>query len=285
MLKMQSALLLLLIPALCPAAQDVQPKQKSDQNLPPPFASKSVKKFPKVVGWDKDRKPNAAKGFTVTAYLRGIENPRWIYVLENGDVLVALSKTVPEPKAPKDPEKEEGMKKSKTVGKSPDRIMLLRDAEGDGKPEVIETFLKGLNRPFGMALHNDKLFVANTDGVMIFPYTLGQKSIEVPGKKIIDLPAGGYNQHWTRNLLINPKTQKLFISVGSASNVGEHGMNEEKHRANILESNLDGSDLRVFASGLRNPVGMDWEPTTGVLWTAVNERDELGDDLVPDYLT
>ncbi len=171
------------------------------------------------------------------------------------------------------------MKKSKTVtGDSPNRITLLRDADGDGVAEVTETYLEGLKQPFGMVLVKDSLFIAATDGVWKFAFDPSSKPRLEDGKKIVELPAGGYNNHWTRNLVANKDGTKLYISVGSASNVGEYGMDEEKHRANILEVNLDGSQLRVFADGLRNPVGMDWEPTSGKLWTVVNERDELGDD-------
>lgn len=264
------------------AALADQPSAK----LPAPFATPSVTKHPKVLGWPKDKMPTAPQGFRVTAFVRDIESPRWIYVLPNGDVLVAQSRTLPKPEK-KTPEKvKKGLKESKTVtGGSPNRITLLRDADGDGVPEVRETFLEKLNQPFGMALDEDRFLVANTDGVMVYPYKTGQKRIDAKGMKILDLPAGGYNNHWTRNLIVNPDRSKLFISVGSASNVAEHGMAEEMLRANILETNLDGTALRIVASGLRNPVGMDFEPTTGRLWTAVNERDELGDDLVPDYLT
>jgi glucose/arabinose dehydrogenase len=263
--------------------------------LPEPFATPSATKFVKVIGWPDDRQPTAPEGFRVTAIAKSIESPRWIYVLPNGDVLVAQSRTLPKPekKEPQDAAKKakekqvkEGMKKSKTVtGDSPNKITLLRDANGDGAFEVRETFLQDLNQPLGMALRGDTFYVANTDAVVTFPYEAGATSLKEPGKKILDLPAGGYNNHWTRNLLFHPQGSKLYISVGSASNVGEHGMEEEFRRACILEANPDGSELRVFAAGLRNPVGMDWEPATGKLWTVVNERDELGDDLVPDYLT
>lgn len=263
--------------------------------LPAPFESKSVIKHPKVIGWPADKKPVAPEGFVVKAFVAKIENPRWLYTLPNGDVLVAQSRTLPKPaakekdeaeKSGKEKKQEEGFKKSKTItGDSPNRITLLRDADGDGVAEVNETYLEGLKQPFGMVLIKDTLFIAATDGVWKFPYDPASKPRLEDGKKILELPAGGYNNHWTRNIVANKDGTKLYISVGSASNVGEHGMDEEKQRANILVANLDGSDLRVFAGGLRNPVGMDWEPTSGKLWTVVNERDELGDELVPDYLT
>ena len=265
--------------------------------LPAPYATESVTKHPKVIGWPKDKKPQAPEGFHVEAFVRDIENPRWLYVLPNGDLLVAQSRTLPKPKKEDEGEKseakkaeekkkKEGMKKSKTVtGDSPNKITLLRDADGDGQPEKQETFLEGLKQPFGMALLKDRFYVAATDALMVYPYEEGQMKILVDGMKVLDLPAGGYNNHWTRNVVVGPDGKKLYISVGSASNVAEHGTAEEMLRANILEINPDGTALRVFASGLRNPVGMDWEPKKGKLWTAVNERDGLGDNLVPDYLT
>jgi glucose/arabinose dehydrogenase len=263
--------------------------------LPEPFATKSTIKHPKVIGWPAGKMPQAPAGFKVQAFTRELENPRWIYVLPNGDVLIAQSRTLPKPadkekdeeeKTSKEKKQEEGAKQAKTVtGDSPNKISLLRDKDGDGVPETTETFATDLRQPFGMALVKDQLFIATTDAVRAFPYETGATSIRGEGMKIVDLPAGGYNNHWTRNLLAAADGSKLYISVGSASNVAEHGTAEEMLRANILEANLDGTALRVFAGGLRNPVGMDWEPTTGRLWTVVNERDELGDDLVPDYLT
>ncbi|HEX6012570.1 MAG TPA: sorbosone dehydrogenase family protein, partial [Geminicoccaceae bacterium] len=162
---------------------------------------------------------------------------------------------------------------------------LFRDADGDAHPEIRETLLAGLNQPFGMALLDGSLYVANTDGVLRFPYRPGETRIEARGEKILDLPAGGYNNHWTRNIVVGPGGWKLYVTVGSASNVGEFGMDEERRRACILEIDSDGGNERLYASGLRNPVGLDFEPETGVMWTAVNERDELGDELVPDYIT
>ncbi|MDY3551495.1 sorbosone dehydrogenase family protein [Gemmata sp. JC717] len=252
--------------------------------LPPPFETKSVTKHPKVIDWPAGKTPTAPPGFTVTLYADGFDSPRWLYALPNGDLLVAEARTLPKPN-PK-PEEKEGMKKSKTVtGTSANRVTLLRDADKDGKPEKRETFLTELNQPLGMALIGETLFVANTDGVVKFPYKPGETKIEAKGTPILHLPLGGYNNHWTRNLLANADGSKLYVSVGSASNVGEKGMKEEALRANILEVNPDGTGLRVFAAGLRNPVGMAWEPRTKALWTAVNERDELGDELVPDYIT
>jgi glucose/arabinose dehydrogenase len=270
-------------------------------NLPKPNATPSVTKFPKVLPWPEGKTPQAPQGLKVTAFVRDLENPRWLYVLPNGDVLVAQSRTMPQPpeknggdsndEDPKQAEEkkkiEEGMKQSKTVtGDSPNIITLLRDADGDGEPEVRETLLEGLNQPLGMALVGDRLFVANTDALMSFPYKTGDTKISDKGMKILDLPAGGYNNHWTRNVIANADGSKLYISVGSGSNVAEHGTANEMLRACVLECNLDGTALRVFASGLRNPVGLAWNAAaTTELWTAVNERDELGDELVPDYIT
>jgi glucose/arabinose dehydrogenase len=270
-----------LLPLVGLAVLAAQPPEPS---LPPPFATPSATKHPKVIGWPEGKTPKAPDGFTVSLFADGFDSPRWLYVLPNGDVLVAESRTLP----PKDakPEQKKGLRESKTVtGGSANRVTLLRDADKDGKPEVRETFLADLKQPFGMALVGDQLYVANTDAVVRFPYQAGATKLAGPGTPVLYLPVGGYNNHWTRNLLAKPDGSKLYVSVGSASNVGEKGMKEEALRANILEANPDGTGLRVFAAGLRNPVGMAWEPKTGALWTAVNERDELGDDLVPDYLT
>lgn len=272
------------LPSACLLALAVAVSPADPPKLPPPFETKSVTKHPKVIGWPDGKTPKAPDGFAVTLYADKFDSPRWLYVLPNGDVLVAEARTLPKPDAK--PEQKEGMKKSKTVtGTSANRITLLRDADKDGKPEVRETFLADLNQPFGMALIGDQLYVANTDGVVRFPYKTGDTKITAKGTPVLHLPIGGYNNHWTRNLLSSADGSKLYISVGSASNVAENGMKEEVLRANILEANPDGTGLRVFASGLRNPVGMAWEPHTKALWTAVNERDELGDELVPDYIT
>lgn len=234
--------------------------------LPPPNATPSVTKHPKVVGWPEGKMPAAPDGFTVSLYASGLDNPRWMYFLPNGDLLVseAQSKKKDEPSA--------------------NRITLFRGLK-DGKPESRHVFADGLHQPFGMCLVGDTLFVGCTDALLAFPYKKGQTKLEGKPLKIMDLPAGGYNNHWTRNVVANTDGTKLYVTVGSASNVAEHGTKEEMLRANVLEMNLDGTALRVFASGLRNPVGLDWEPKTGTLWAAVNERDELGDELVPDYIT
>lgn len=229
--------------------------------LPEPYATESVRNSSKVIGWPENKMPQAPAGFVVTEFADSLDNPRWIYVAGNGDIFVSEAK------------KE----------KSPNRITLFRDTNKDGVPESRSVFLQELNMPFGMYTHGNHFYVANTDAVIRFDYIPGASSITTPGKKILSLPPGP--RHWTRNIIGNTDGSKLYIAVGSASNVGEDGMDKEIRRACIIEINPDGTGERVFASGLRNPVGMDWAPGTNILWTAVNERDELGDDLVPDYMT
>lgn len=233
--------------------------------LPEPYATPATKRNSKVIGWPEGKTPVAPEGFVVTKYADKLSSPRWFYVLPNGDILVSESQT--------------------NRKKSPNEIILLRDADKDGKAELRKTFMTGLNQPLGMLLLNGWFYVGNTDGVYRYPYKNGELQIKDSGQKILDLPAGGYNNHWTRNLLANANGSKIYVSVGSGSNNAEHGMDNEKRRACILEINPDGTGERIFAGGIRNPVGMDWEPVTKTLWTAVNERDNLGDDLVPDYLT
>ncbi|MBC3784618.1 PQQ-dependent sugar dehydrogenase [Spirosoma utsteinense] len=254
-------------------------------NLPAPYTTKSSVRYSNVVGWSEGKTPQAPEGFTVTEYARDLTSPRWMYAAPNGDVFVAEANTEPKTVKKKVVSAVSGQNKSQPSGESANRITLLRDTNKDGKPDVRETFITGLNQPFGMLVLGNSFYAANTDGLMQYPYQAGQTKITAPGKKILELPAGGYNNHWTRNLLAGPDGKKIYISVGSGSNVGENGMENEVRRANILEVNPDGTGERVYASGLRNPVGMDWQPTTNTLYAAVNERDELGDDLVPDYLT
>jgi glucose/arabinose dehydrogenase len=228
--------------------------------------------------------PRVPNGFMVDAIATDIESPRWLYVLPNGDLLVAQSRTTKAPK--EDPQLIKALTEAGSLGASPNQITLLRDANKDGRFETRQVFIAALNQPFGMALGKGYLYVANTDSVLRFPYTEGAMSIDATGEKIVDLPAGGYNNHWTRNIVFSPTGDKLYITVGSQTNVDEEGLDaKDPHRAAILECNPDGSGLRVFASGLRNPNGMDWAPGTGALWTVVNERDELGDDVPPDFLT
>lgn len=242
--------------------------------------------FSKARPWPANLGPNVPDGFEVTRYAVNLDHPRWLFMLPNGDVLVAESSTTPRvPKSTRERIQFWFQRRAGAINSSPDRITLLRDRDGDGVVNDRSTFLTGLNQPFGMALAGNTLYVANTDGVWKFPYRDGDTKIDSKGEKILDLPAGGYNNHWTRNLLLNPQGTKLYVTVGSGSNVGENGIENEFHRANILEMNLDGSDLRIYASGMRNPNGMAWAPGTNTLWTVVNERDMLGNDLVPDYLT
>ncbi len=235
--------------------------------LPEPFATKPVTRVSDVIGWPEGAKPSAPKGFTVTKFSGGLDNPRWIYVLPNGDVLAS------------------GDRSGDWFSGKPNGITLLRDADHDGLAETRSVFLKGLDRPFGMALVNDTLYVGTQSGLLRFPYQTGDKEITGDGEKILDLPTGGYNHHWTRNVVASRDGKKLYVSIGSASNDGEGGMENEKRRARILEVNPDGRGEKTYAFGLRNPVGIDREPVTGKLWTAVNERDGLGDDLVPDFMT
>lgn len=232
--------------------------------LPEPYETESVDQESKVIGWPEGETPQAPDGFSVSKYAGDLQHPRWIYEAPNGDIFVA---------------------ESDSEDKSADRITLLRDENGDGLPDTQEIFLEDLKQPLGMLILDGYFYVANTDAVLRFPYEEGQTAIQGEGQKILDLPAGGYNNHWTRNIIANEDGSKIYVSVGSASNNGEYGMEEEERRANILEINPDGSGERIYAAGLRNPVGMDWNPSNGELWTAVNERDELGDNLVPDYIT
>lgn len=240
----------------------------------------------KVVGWPQGATPTPAAGFKVAAFAAGLDHPRWIHVLPNGDVLVAETNGPKrKPKGLRDWIAGLIMKSAGAGTPSANRITLLRDADGDGVAETRFPFLQELNSPFGMALVGDQFYVANTDAVLRFPYRPGQTSITVQGVKVADLPAGERNYHWTKNLVASADGARLFVSVGSNSNVGENGLAAEANRAAILEIDPATGATRLFASGLRNPVGMDWQPQGGVLWTAVNERDELGDDLVPDYMT
>lgn len=262
------------------------PGMGASPTLVAPDESHNVSNHPRRVGWPEGRMPTAAEGFAVTRFAAGLDNPRWMEVLPNGDILVAEAATKPRPaESAEERAKQEEQRRSGTVRDSADRITLLRDADGDGVAETRSVLLSGLNQPFGMALVGDALFVANTDGILRFPFTPGQQRIEAAGRKILDLPAGGYNNHWTRTLLAAPDGQSLMVAVGSASNVGEYGLERETRRAAVLQVGLDGANERIYASGLRNPVGIAFEPQTGQLWAAVNERDNLGNDLVPDYIT
>ncbi|MCE5991930.1 sorbosone dehydrogenase family protein [Pseudomonas sp. KCA11] len=241
-----------------------------------------------AVGWPKDVKPEAAPGTQVKAFASGLDHPRWLYLLPNGDVLVA------ETNAPPKPEDGKGlrgwvmkkvMKRAGAGVPSANRITLLRDADHDGVAEIRTTFIEELNSPFGMALVGKDLFVANTDRLLRFHYEPGALQIRNEGQPVVELPGGPLNHHWTKNVIASPDGKKLFVTVGSNSNVGENGLDKEQGRAAIWEVDPTSGQHRLFATGLRNPNGLAWEPNSGALWTVVNERDEIGSDLVPDYIT
>jgi glucose/arabinose dehydrogenase len=241
-----------------------------------------------AVGWPENGRPSPAAGLVVHAFARGLDHPRWLYVLPNGDVLVAETNAPPKPgkkKSIKSWFTDKAMERAGAGVPSANRISLLRDSDRDGVADVQTPFLENLNSPFGMALVGDQLYVANTDAVVRFPYRAGQTRINVQGEKVMDLPGGPINHHWTKNLIASPDGRKLYVTSGSNSNVGENGLENEAGRAAIWEHDLATGQSRIFASGLRNPNGLDWEPHSGALWTAVNERDEIGSDLVPDYVT
>jgi glucose/arabinose dehydrogenase len=245
---------------------------------------------PDVVGWPAGAGPKAPPGFVVTRFSEGLDHPRWVYVLPNGDVLVSESASEPAP-ADKSNQGIKGffqkmlMKKVGSAKPSPNKIFLLRDADGDGLAETRSLFAQGLTRPFGMTLVGNTLYVANDNGVVRFPYAAGQTSVTGVGEKVFDLPGPPINHHWTKNVVASPDGSKLYATVGSNSNVGDNGMENEVGRAAIWEYDIATAKPRVFASGIRNPNGIGFEPATGVMWTVSNERDEIGADLPPDYLT
>jgi len=255
--------------------------------LPPPVQDLlPTVNIAKAVGWPAGSKPQSMAGTRVNAFAEGLDHPRWLYQLPNGDVLVAESNK---------PRRDSGFNLKSWIGDmimtragagvdSADRISLLRDTDHDGVADLRTTFLEDLHSPFGMALVGNDLYVANADALLRFPYAPGQTEITASGSKITDLPAG-LNHHWTKNVIASPDGSKLYVTVGSNSNIGENGMDIEEGRAAIWEVERASGSKRLFASGLRNPNGLAWEPQTGVLWTAVNERDEIGSDLVPDYIT
>ena len=259
----------------------------------PQLPQPSTTLFPTVhiapaTGWPDGGKPTAAAGLAVQGYARGLTHPRMLHVLPNGDVLVAESN------GPERPDDGKGIKAWVThlaqqwagaAVKSPDRITLLRGLKADGTAETRTVFLQGLHSPFGMALVGTDLYVANTDAIMRYPYREGATTITDPGTKLVDLPAGTINHHWTKDLVASRDGKKLYASVGSNSNVAENGIDKEANRAAILEVNRSAGEWRIFASGLRNPNGLTWRPGSDELWAVINERDELGSDLVPDYLT
>jgi glucose/arabinose dehydrogenase len=245
---------------------------------------------PDVVGWPAGAAPKAPPGFTVVRFAEGLDHPRWLYVLPNGDVLAALSASEPSP-ADKTNTGIKGffqkmlMKKVGSAKPSPNKVMLLRDADGDGRAETVTTFAQGLKQPFGITLVGQTLYVANSDGVVSFPYAEGQTQAAAAPTKVFDLPGPPINHHWTKNVVASPDGRSLFATVGSNSNVGENGMDAEQGRAAIWRYDLATGKAGVYASGIRNPNGIDFEPTTGTMWTVSNERDEIGPDLPPDYLT
>ncbi|AYM78554.1 sorbosone dehydrogenase family protein [Janthinobacterium agaricidamnosum] len=241
-----------------------------------------------VQRWTAAQHPAVAAGLAIHAYARDLDHPRWLYVLPNGDVLVAETNAPPKPddsKGIKGAIMQMQMKKAGAATPSANRITLLRGVDANGVAQTRSVFLQGLNSPFGMALVGNELYIANADALMRFPYKEGQTAITAPGVKVMDLPGGPINHHWTKNVIASPDGKFLYVSVGSNSNVGENGMAAEDGRAAIWQFTRATGKARVYATGLRNPVGLAWQPRTGALWTAVNERDELGNDLVPDYMT
>lgn len=260
-----------------------------DPELPAPHPTQiPTVKVAKVAGWRAQEAPTPASGTVVTRFAEGLAHPRWLLALPNGDVLVA------ETNAPPKPEDGKGVKgwfmklfmaKAGAAVPSANRITLLRDADGDGIAEMRTEFLTGLNSPFGMALVGSDLYVADTDALLRYRYVPGATRIDGPGTTVAELPGGPLNHHWTKNVTASRDGRKLYVTVGSNSNVAENGIEQEEGRAAVWEIDVATGASRIFASGLRNPVGLAWEPTTGALWTAVNERDELGSDLVPDYMT
>ena len=271
--------------ATLPVAAGVGPKPQ----LPPPRRTL----IPTILiapakGWSSGEAPTPAAGLAVTAFACGLDHPRWLYTLPNGDVLVA------ETNAPPKPDDSKGLRgwvrewlvgRAGAASPSANRITLLRDRDGDGVADERSAFLEGLHSPFGMALVGEDFYVADTDAVLRFPYHDGETRITATGRKLLDLPAGPINHHWTKSLIAAPDGRHLYATVGSNSNAAENGIAAEAGRAAIWEIDRTSGEHRIFATGLRNPNGLDWEPTTGALWTAVNERDELGSDLVPDYMT
>jgi glucose/arabinose dehydrogenase len=282
----------LILPTACSSAGE-DSAHASDTGPTPALPAPDKRLIPIVdiapaVGWPSGAAPVASEGLQVSAFASGLDHPRTVYVLPNGDVLVA------ETNAPPKPDDAQGikgavmkavMKKAGAGVPSANRIVLLRDANGDGMAEQRSVLLQNLNSPFGMALVGDTLYIANTDAVVKVPYREGDLTIASAPVKVADLPAGTINHHWTKSLTANADGSRLYVGVGSNSNVGERGMENEKDRAAVLEIDPATGARRVFASGLRNPTALAWQPQDGRLWSVVNERDELGNDLVPDYLT
>ncbi len=284
-----SAIVFALIGCASPSSAPITESYGSQPNLPEPKSSllPTVNIAP-AKGWPAGAMPTPAAGLKVQAFATELEHPRWLHVLPNGDVLVA------ETDAPSKPDDSKGiqgkiaklvMKRAGSSHPSANRISLLRDTNGDGVADQKTVFLQNLNSPFGMALVGNMLYVANTDALMRFSYQEGATQMITNGGKVLDLPGGTLNHHWTKNVIANSAGSKLYITVGSNSNVAENGFDKEVGRALIMEFDIASGKARPFATGLRNPNGMDWQPQSGALWTVVNERDELGNDLVPDYMT
>lgn len=240
-------------------------------------------KMPSAKGWSKGQTPKAAPGLRVNAFATGLLHPRWIEVLPNGDVLIAEAlQGLRKPRSLLDHAMVATMRRAGAMGVSADRVTLFRDSDGDGVAETRETFVKDQKQPFGMALVGDTFYLGNTDGVVAFSYRDGATKLEGQGHRLVEFKPGG---HWTRSLIVSPDGTRLYAGVGSLTNIGDEGIETEAGRAAIWELDLASGRARIFASGLRNPVGLAWEPTTGMLWTVVNERDGLGDETPPDYLT
>ena len=285
MRRLVLAVFLTTLLAACGPTGELGDPWGSDPTLPEPAEQGPipVTNVAEAVGWPEGEAPTAPDGFTVTRFAEGLDHPRWIYLLPNGDVLVAESSTEPQPGG--------GIRgffmrmlqrRGGALNESADRITLLRDADGDGVVDTRSPFIENLNQPFGMQVIGETLYVGNTDGVYAYPFKVGDTRITAPGKKLMDTKPGG---HWTRSLLASPDKTKLYVGVGSLSNIAEHGFEAEEGRACIYELDLTTSKHRIFAGGLRNPVGLAFEPTTGTLFTVVNERDGIGDETPPDYLT
>ena len=284
-----SAIVLALAGCALPSKSPIIDSYGPQPHLPEPKSSLlPIVNIAPAKGWPAGKMPTPAAGLKVQAFAKELQHPRWLHVLPNGDVLVA------ETDAPAKPDDAKGikgkimklvMRRAGSSYPSANRISLLRDSNGDGVADQKTVFLKNLNSPFGMALVGNMLYVANTDSLMRFPYPEGATQITANGTKVLDLPGGTLNHHWTKNVIANPAGSKLYITVGSNSNAAENGLDKEAGRALIMEFDIASSKVRPFATGLRNPNGMDWQPQSGALWTVVNERDEIGNDLVPDYLT
>jgi glucose/arabinose dehydrogenase len=292
--KKRHSLVILLLLAGCTCAQNSKLPVEAGYGPEPELPAPKLERIPTISvaparGWPDGGVPTPASGFAVAPYATGFDHPRWLHVLPNGDVLVAETNAPPKPAGARGGIRGWMMArmKKRAGGGDPsaNRITLLRDADGDGNAELRTIFLEGLNSPFGMTLVGDDLYVANTDALLRFAYRDGETRIDGPGVKVVDLPAGPSNRHWTRDVTASADGSRLYVSVGSDSNVAESGLERERGRALILEVDPVSGDTHVFASGLRNANGLAWQPDSGALWAAVNERDEIGGDLVPDYMT